>query len=71
MTTHLPDTVRLVDEMPGSGLLGIKDLTLLLGISRPTIYRMVKAGKLSIVKIGSSTRFKVDAVRQLISEAAQ
>ena len=71
MTTHLPDTVRLVDEMPGSGLLGIKDLTLLLGISRPTIYRMIKAGKLTPLKIGSLTRFRVDAVRQLISEASK
>ncbi len=71
MTTHLPDTVRLFDELPPSALIGVKHVLCLLGISRPTFYRWAKAGKFSLVKIGSSTRVTVDAVRQLINEAAQ
>ncbi len=50
-------------------LLTVQDLMDTLRISRPTLYRMLKTGKLKPVRIGKRTLFDPVDIRGLIEEA--
>ena len=50
-------------------LLTVQDLMDTLRISRPTLYRMLKAGRLKPVRIGKRTLFDPADIRGLIEEA--
>jgi excisionase family DNA binding protein len=50
-------------------LLTVQDLMDTLRISRPTLYRMLKAGQLKPVRIGKRTLFDPADIRGLIQEA--
>lgn len=58
--------VQQFDHAPDSMLLGINDAGTISGRSRTSIYRHFKAGDLTPVKVGNSTRIKVGELRRLI-----
>lgn len=60
------EVVKNFDEAPDSMLVSIPSAILLAGRSRASIYRHIKAGELSAVKIGHSTRIRVGDLRRLI-----
>lgn len=55
---------------PDFGVLPINEACNLLSVSRSTVYRLVKAGSLRLVKIGCSSRIAVADLRSLIGGAA-
>ena len=55
-----------IDTAPASQLIGINDACTLLDISRATFYRLVKADKIRLVKIGFGSKASVGDLRQLI-----
>lgn len=48
-------------------LLGINDIVELLRISESGVYRLVRRGELTSVKVGGRTRFEPSAVRAFIA----
>jgi len=50
-------------------LMTVQDLMDTLRISRPTLYRMLKSGRLRPVRIGKRTLFDPADIRELIEEA--
>jgi excisionase family DNA binding protein len=55
---------------PDFGVLPINEVCSLLSVSRSTVYRLVKAGSLRLIKIGCSSRIAVADLRSLIGGAA-
>lgn len=49
-------------------LLTVKEVCEYLNISKPTVYRLIKEGKLKPIKIGKSTRFEKEDIDKLIEE---
>jgi excisionase family DNA binding protein len=49
-------------------LLTIGDLGRLLRISRPTVYRLIQAGHLHPIQVGSRKRFRPDQVRHYLEQ---
>ncbi len=39
-----------------------------LGISRPTLYRLVRSGEIAVVKIGARKLFRSDDLRQFVDQ---
>lgn len=58
-----------IDTAPDGALVSIKSAGELAEISRATIYRLNKAGRLPFSKIGKLTRIKVGDLRRLIGAA--
>ena len=58
-----------IDAAPASQLVSVNDACTLLDISRATFYRLVKADKIRLVKIGFGSRASVGNLRQLIEGA--
>lgn len=58
--------VQNFDHAPDSQLIDINSAGVIAGRSRASIYRHFKAGELTPVKIGNSTRIKVGELRRLI-----
>ena len=54
------------DDAPDSMLISINAACTIAARSRASIYRHIKAGDLSIVKVGHSSRIRVGNLRQLI-----
>lgn len=59
-------TIQQFDTYPNSALLTIAAAVVIAGRSRASIYRHFKAGDLSLVKVGKSTRVRVGELRRLI-----
>jgi excisionase family DNA binding protein len=60
---HLATTNYAVDRTAQEPLLSIKAVASWLGVSRPTIYRLVDAGALHPVRVGERLRFYPADVR--------
>ena len=58
--------VQQFDTYAASVLLDINDACTVAGRSRASIYRHFKAGDLTAVKVGNSTRIRVGELRKLI-----
>lgn len=63
---NLPVAVAQFNNFPGSALIDISAICLLTGQSRATINRHFASGRLTRIKIGTSTRARVGEVRLLI-----
>lgn len=55
-------------EMVSDGLERVADVARFLGLSRSQVYRLIADGTLPSVKIGSSRRIPIRAVRDLASD---
>ncbi|RKR46130.1 AlpA family transcriptional regulator [Paraburkholderia sp. BL6665CI2N2] len=64
----LPPALTCFDEMPGAGLVGVRVVAALFGVSVSTVWRRVELGLLPQPhKFGSSTRWKVGEIRQVLA----
>ncbi|MFA7271033.1 MAG: hypothetical protein WC073_16985 [Sterolibacterium sp.] len=61
-----PPAVQQFDDLPDTALISITNAGIVAGRSRCSIYRHVKAGELTIVRVGSSSRLVVGQLRRLI-----
>ena len=61
-----PPAVTGFDTLPGSALLSVTHAAQIIDKSRVSIYRLFKAGKLTLVKVGASSRVRVSDLRRLI-----
>jgi len=61
-----PSAVHQFDDLPDTALISITNAGIVAGRSRCSIYRHVKAGELTIVRVGKSSRLIVGQVRRLI-----
>jgi len=52
-------------------LLTVKEACEYLGISKTTLYKLIKEGKLKPVKLGKITRFEKEDIDRLIKESKQ
>jgi excisionase family DNA binding protein len=52
-------------------LLTVRDLMNVLRISRPTLYRLLKSGKLKPVRIGKRTLFDANDIRAFIEQSKE
>lgn len=62
----LKSAVTNFDSLPASALVDIKTAVAITGRSRNSVYRHIKAGDLTAVKLGFSTRLRVSELRRLI-----
>ena len=60
------DTLRQFDEAPDSMLLDLPTAGVIACRGRASLYRDFKAGRLTLVKVGNSTRIRVGELRRLI-----
>ena len=51
-------------------LISISEAAKSLGLGRTTIYRLIKAGELESVRIGSRRLLKVESIRRIIEQGA-
>lgn len=58
--------VQQFDTAPATAVINIKAACLISGRSRSSIYRHFKAGELTPIRVGSSTRIRVGELRRLI-----
>ena len=49
-------------------LLDVGQAQKLLGVSRPTVFRLVRSGEIAVVKIGSRTLFRADDLRHFVDQ---
>jgi len=49
-------------------MIDAKEVAIMLGISRVTVYRLVEKGDLKAFKVGGSLRFKTDQVEKYIKD---
>jgi excisionase family DNA binding protein len=52
-------------------LLSVVEVGALLGVSRPTVHRLVSSGQLAVVKIGDRTLFRPRDVQALIERSTR
>jgi excisionase family DNA binding protein len=50
--------------------LSIADVCLALSLSRSSIYKLIKQGRLKTLKIGSRTLLTVESIKALVEESA-
>ncbi|MDX8335932.1 helix-turn-helix domain-containing protein [Candidatus Cetobacterium colombiensis] len=53
-----------------NGFITVKDLANYLSISKKTIYRMIKTGKLSHIQVSGYYAIKISSVKNLIEEVS-
>lgn len=58
------------DSAPDIQLVGINHACSLLDVSRSTFYRLVKADKLRLIKVGCGSKISVEDLRRLVAAAA-
>jgi hypothetical protein len=58
--------VENLDTLADGALLSLNDVSSILQRSRCSIYRDIRAGRLALVKIGTSSRVRVGDLRRLI-----
>lgn len=54
------------DQLPSESLVDVLTVAFVLGTSLPSVYRMFSSGKLTKIKLGTSTRIRVGELRQLM-----
>ncbi len=62
--------VSQFDSFPSSALVSIRTYCAVVDRSHASAYRDIKAGRLTIIKIGNSSRLNVGQIRKLISGVA-
>jgi hypothetical protein len=67
MKKNVFDPIRDFDSAPGSMMLDITSATTISRRSRSSLYRDAKAGRIRMIKVGSSTRIRVSDIRSLIN----
>lgn len=55
---------------PAPRMVSVDDTAIILGLSTPTIYRMIERNELSTVKIGRRRLVRVSSIEALTGEAA-
>jgi hypothetical protein len=65
----LSPAIQQFDSLPASMLVSLNTASLLADRSRASLYRDVKRGLLTIIKVGKSTRLSVGDVRRLIGSS--
>ena len=60
------DVFRNFNDAPDAMLIDIGTAGAIAGRSRASLYRHFKAGELTLVKVGNSTRIRVGDLRRLI-----
>ena len=66
---QIPEVVSQFDRMPDQAVVDLNNASAISGRSRASIYRHFKAGELTLVKVGNSTRVRVGDLRRLIGAA--
>jgi predicted DNA-binding transcriptional regulator AlpA len=62
------DSIRFFDSLPDGALVPARTAAAILSLSRVSIWRLTKAGKLTSKKIGErATRFNVGELRRFIA----
>ena len=64
------DAISQFDKLPDSMLLDLNEASIIAKRGRASFYRDFKAGRLSAIKVGSSTRIRVGELRRFIGMAA-
>lgn len=67
--TSLPSSVRHFDELPDSALVAVRTACTVSDRSRASLYRDFAAGRLTLIKIGSSARVRVGELRAMLGGA--
>ena len=63
---QIPEVVAQFDRMPDQAVVDLNNARAISGRSRASLYRHFKAGELTLVKVGNSTRVRVGDLRRLI-----
>ena len=58
----------LINDLKEKDFLNIKEVCLLLGVSKPTIYNLINKGAIKITKIGRRTIIKRSTIDQFFSK---
>ena len=66
----LPDAIKHFDSSPDGALTSLSTAGIVLDRSRASLYRDIKAGRLTLIKIGNSSRIRVGELRKLMGGAA-
>ncbi len=66
---QIPEVVAQFDRMPDQAVVDLNNARAISGRSRASLYRHFKAGELTLVKVGNSTRVRVGDLRRLIGAA--
>lgn len=69
MTHTITTAVQQFDNLPDSALLTLNDASVIGRRSRASYYRDFRDGRLTLIKIGNSTRIRVGELRRLIGAA--
>lgn len=64
-----PPSVQQFDSLPDSALVNLAAGSAITGRSRASLYRHIKSGDLSLIKVGHSTKLRVIELRRLIGVA--
>ena len=62
----IPSAVTQFDSFPDSALVSLNTAGAILDRSRPSLYRDIKASRLTLIKIGNSSRLRVGELRVLM-----
>lgn len=62
----IKSTISEFDNLPDSSLVSITTASAVSGRGRSSIYRHFKAGELTKIRVGQSTRIRVSELRKLI-----
>lgn len=68
--THLPESLTQFDQLPASAHVQVHTVAKLMGVSRATVWRMVKRGQLPTPKKLSdrATRWNVGELREALAQ---
>jgi excisionase family DNA binding protein len=66
----ISESVQFFDTLPDGSYVSAKTVANVLDVSRATVWRLAKAGKLTAKKIGErNTRFSVREIRAILANA--
>lgn len=68
-TPSISLTAQRFDTLADSVVVSLAEAGAVSGRSRASLYRHFKAGELSLIKVGNSTRIRVGELRKLIGAA--
>jgi excisionase family DNA binding protein len=58
-------------DRPPTSLLSVNEVAILLGISRPSVYRMIRRGDLRPFRVGERLRFSPDEIDELLERSRE
>jgi excisionase family DNA binding protein len=67
-TVRREDTLEAYEEVRLEPLLTIRQVGTILAISRESVYRLIRAGELGAIRVGSHRRFDPADVRTYLAE---